>query len=553
MQHRQLISIVLFALALSGQAQTNTPSTRQLTLRDCITLSLQNNLALKSKKISSKIATFQVQAARGAWDPVLSLRANRSFEQAPSDYNPSRISNEDVPTWPYGNPAGELVDTTNVVNRARNPYELKTDTFGAGLNGKLPLSGTLYGFDTFIERRDSRTFPYSGQWFKIKNLVPTATGYDYGELPPLYAYEVATNNYRTVAEFTLTQPLLKNFWIDADRTAILVAKENLKISREALRADIITNVSGVQMAYYDLIACKEMVKSQQEALEAAKLLFSDTKRKVDVGELPKLMESQAEMLVATVESDLLAAEQRYVESESAMKNLITDRYADWADIRIEPSETLLVITERPKLAETWEMALKYRPEILEERAILERQGILVRFTSNQRLPSLDLVGSFGWTGINNSLSGISQEYSEGANNFYGVGIVLSMPLSNIRARNNHNAAVAAREQAALHFKSTQQSIMVEVDTALSNVEFSLKRVSKTETARKYAAQALQAEQLKLQNNTGTPYLVQLAQRDLLTARAAEIQAKSDYNKARTTLDKAQGITMERNTISLNFR
>ena len=48
---------------------------------------------------------------------------------------------------------------------------------------------------------------------------------------------------------TLTQPLLKNFWINAPRENILVAKNSLKRSEQQLSLLIITSLTAVEKAY----------------------------------------------------------------------------------------------------------------------------------------------------------------------------------------------------------------------------------------------------------------------------------------------------------------
>ena len=543
MQRKQPILAVLFCLVLGVHAQTNTTTVRSLTLRECIALSLQNNLTLKSRQLSPQIAAFQVKAAYGAFDPSLSFRADRTFANQPADFQPDKIRNEDnLAITGYSPPfvTGQPINPLNMVVGGNNQYELTTDSVGGGLTGKLPF-GTTYGFTSRVERRDDRTFPYPGQWFH------------YGATYYLLAQEVGTNNYYSVAALTLSQPLLRNLWIDADRMNIQVSKENLKISREVLRGDIITNIVQVQVIYYNLVAAKELVKSEQEALLAAKRLYSDTKQKVDNGVLPKLMERQAEMLVATVEADLLAVQQAYLAQQNQMKNQLTDRYAEWVDVRIDPSESLLVISERPKLTDCWDTAIKNRPELAVERSLMARSRVVTKYADNQRYPDLSVTGGVGWSATDGGFTGVASSYWEGAQTSYGVGASISIPLSNIRARNNYKAAQAAQEQAGLRFKAAQQTIMMEVDTALKDLEYSLQRVTATEKASDYAKEALDAEQIKLDNNASTPYLVQLAQRDLLTARAAQIQARANYNRSRALFDQAQGITLERNSINLNFK
>ena len=46
----------------------------------------------------------------------------------------------------------------------------------------------------------------------------------------------------------------------------------------------------------------------------------------------------------------------------------------------------------------------------------------------------------------------------------------------------------------------------------------------------------------------TSYNVILVQRDLLSAELAEVQARTNYAKARVELERAMGVTLERNHI-----
>jgi outer membrane protein TolC len=63
-------------------------------------------------------------------------------------------------------------------------------------------------------------------------------------------------------------------------------------------------------------------------------------------------------------------------------------------------------------------------------------------------------------------------------------------------------------------------------------------------------QLLEAEQKKFQLGTSTPYNVITQQRDLATARSAQVTAEATYAQAKIMLDQVLGITLETNHISL---
>jgi outer membrane protein TolC len=78
-------------------------------------------------------------------------------------------------------------------------------------------------------------------------------------------------------------------------------------------------------------------------------------------------------------------------------------------------------------------------------------------------------------------------------------------------------------------------------------------VAATRAAREYAADALAAEQKKLENGKSTTYTVLQMQRDLTTARGNEIRALAVYNKALAQLSLDEGTTLGRLSINLEMQ
>src|SRR5208283_2533762 len=109
------------------------------------------------------------------------------------------------------------------------------------------------------------------------------------------------------ASFTLTQPLLKNFWIDQTRFNIKVGKNRVKYTEQGLKQTIMNIVTTVEQAYYDLIYYRENVTVQEKAVELATQLVVENKKRVEVGALAPLDEQQAEAQAASNQAALLAA------------------------------------------------------------------------------------------------------------------------------------------------------------------------------------------------------------------------------------------------------
>ena len=95
--------------------------------------------------------------------------------------------------------------------------------------------------------------------------------------------------------------------------------------------------------------------------------------------------------------------------------------------------------------------------------------------------------------------------------------------------------------------------MVQIDDAINQARSSFERVEATAAASSFAAAALDAEEKKLASGKSTSFEVLSLQRDLTTARNAEIRALVDYNKALTQLAFAEGTILERRGITVTVK
>ena len=97
---------------------------------------------------------------------------------------------------------------------------------------------------------------------------------------------------------------------------------------------------------------------------------------------------------------------------------------------------------------------------------------------------------------------------------------------------------------------TKSQVEVDVQNALIAAAQGTQQVLAAREATRLAIEKLDAEQKKLAVGISTPYNVILAQRDVFTARLAEVQARDTYAKARVTLDQAMGTTLDNSHVSI---
>jgi HAE1 family hydrophobic/amphiphilic exporter-1 len=471
---------------------------RGITLEECIGMALTNNLEVQIERLNPELARYSLRGAYGAYDPTLTLSAGHQFATFPVEIDPAKVGD-------------------------RAKYELSADDYSPGISGLLP-TGLAYTLDVAAERRKTLTF------FDAEGKVA--------------AYNRLTNDWVGRAELTLRQPLLRNLWIDAPRQTILINKKNLKIAELGLRQLLLNVVTKVQLAYYDLIYAREQIQLRRKALDLANELLAENQQRVKAGLLTALEQKQAEAQVATAQADLIAAQQVCEERETTLKTLITNDLRSWAEVALEPTDPLLAVPAPFAAEASWDKALSLRPDLQQFRLEIQKRDVLVRYQYNQLFPAADVLGSYGSRSIQSSFGAVADELGGLGNAGYSYGVVVTIPLANIAARNDYRASEVARQRALLELRRIEQAVFSQVLTAGRQTQTSLARVKATRQARTAAEIALGMEQQKLKAGASTFFMVLELQRDLTAARAAEVGALTDYNKALAQLAFSEGSTLE---------
>ena len=504
MKSSRVFSFFFFAaLAAAAQTGTNSVATRPMSLPDCLQQALQQNFDVQIQRYNPQISLYDLRAAYGGYDPTFNISGQHDYDVAPSRFNPNQ-TNQTPPTISDEN------------------------SFNSGIKGTLPL-GLQYDFSGNI----SETYGNNGLPFD-------SSGGNIG--------------------VTLLQPLLKNFWIDTTRLNIRVAKNRLKYSEQGLRQQLITSVTAVVTAYYELIFAQQNVQVQQQALDLAQTQLDQDKQRVQIGTLAILAVQQDESQVAQSQANLIAAQSTLDTDQNALKNLLTDDYSKWHETDIQPTAKLEAAQESIDLQDSWSKGLAERPDLLQAKLNVEQQGIQLKYYRNQLFPELDLIGSYGFNGASSGLNGANAQYDPtidqiGSGNapYYSYGAQLTMPLSNIGPRNQYRSTKATLQQIMLQLKQLEQNIMVDIDNAVKQVESDYQSVQATRQARIYAEAALDAEQKTYGVGKATTFEVLTYQNNLTAARSQEIRALANYNEALATLAQQEGTILEQYNINLEAK
>jgi outer membrane protein TolC len=509
--------ILAVAASLAGAGALSAQSTnfiqRNISEAECIEMALKNNFELRIEQHNIEQARFDLQRSQTAYDPNMRFGLGRANNQQPHQ------------TW-----------DPMTGDRLESKTENTSDTLSYGVGGLGPM-----GLEYNVPVRYARN---TGDGI-FRELYNGNTGWN--DLVPY-------DQYSASAMIELKQPLLKNFAIDSARYTIQVNKKFIKMSEFVYIGRMIEVVTLVRQTYYELIFAREYVKVQEQALKLAEKLLDNNQKSFNAGSMAILEVHRAGAEVATTKASLLVAKQLVVLQENQLKNLITKDLAEWKDVALYPSEQLLAIPQVLDVRESWRTGLAKRPDLAQLRVDLERQDLNIRFRKNQTLPSLSVVGGVGRDGLNTSFDNVFSDihFENNAVDYY-YGLELSFPWGNREAKMRLAQEKDQRLQKELILQQQQQNIMVQIDDNVQSVRTSFDRIAATRQAAEFALKVLQNEESRERVGVSTTFQLLQYQRDLTDARSQEVRAITDYNKAQARLMQAEGTTLERLKIQVEFK
>jgi outer membrane protein TolC len=526
----------------SAPKTTNAPANvRQLSLEDCVQLALQHNLDLQIDRYNPEISLYNLRADYAAYDPTFNFSGQHDHSEAGSQLLSGGFT---VP--------GSKQDD---------------DSFSSSLSGLTPWGTTYnlgltrlidtYGNTPTTQVNFAQPIGFSTNFYTDINTLNTV-GLRTTNYAPILGGSTPFESSQGAVGLTVTQPLLRNFWIDSARLTIRVAKNRLKYSELTLRLQLMQTITTLEQAYYDLIYYRENLMVQQQAVRLAERLVEENQKKLEVGTLAPLDLQSAQAQLASTRAAVIAAQSQLGTQERLVKSLITDQYSVlWANTGLAPVGTLSASPPVLNLQDSWSRGLSERPELLQAKLDIERVGIQLKYDQNQLFPEVDVFGSYGFngsgTGNHNELSDALYDIQQMNRPTWSYGGKISIPLANQRARNAYKADKANMQQLILALKQLEQNTMILIDNDIGTIRANYQQVQATHDARLYEEAALDAEQKKLDNGKSTTYTVLQVQRDLTAARGNEIQALDTYNKSLSTLSQHEGSTLYRHKIKLDVR
>ena len=376
-------------------------------------------------------------------------------------------------------------------------------------------------------------------------------------------------SYRSSVQASYTQPLLRGFRIDPIRQGIQVTRINRDIADIDLRQTITNTVSAVRDAYWELVYATRSVEVQQQALDLAEALVRDNEARVEIGTLAPIDVVQARSEAAARRQTLAQAEQALATAELVLKQLIVDGTGDefWR-ATLNPIDLPTLAPAPIDLEATVRRALDERTDLERSRRQLDINEVNLSSMRNQRLPSVDLTGSYQLQGqggtrfLRSGLGGaVLTEIPGGINDAFDQLVDLDYPVWTVQLNVSYpigpSAADAAYARAQLQTQQVQAQlrqlelqVATEVTNAVLQIRAIARRIEAATAARELAEEQLAAEQSRFDAGLSTNFFVVQAQRDLSTAQDTELRAILDQQKALIELDRVQRTSLSQAGIQI---
>ena len=512
-----------------------------LSLREALSMALENNKDIEVARENVKIAEFDLLGAHGLYDPKIS--------------------------------------TTAFYERVKSPI---SSFLSGGQNGAIIQSDY-----TGIARLEGLTSKFGGSYHFDVSSVRLTSNSSFTALSPQYPSSIT---------FSYTQPLMRGLKFDNPRRQIEIGNKNLSLTDAQFRQRAIETITNVQRSYWDLVFALSSLQVQKDAVAVAKTQLEHNRRLVNEGQLAPIDLVASESQITTYEQGVFTALEDVTRFENTLKNLIArDHAADiWMD-SIVPIDSVDLTVPDISLTDSLKTAVENRPELQQSQVLSQINEIDQRYYKDQTKPAIDLVGSYGSTGLAGSIASagvnpftVSSQlvrdrvdqlsalagleplpvipattfspnlvgsYPQSVENLlanrynnFKVGVQINFPLRNRTAEAQLGRSLIEGQRLATQREQIQQTIQVEVRNALQAVRSAETRLRAAVSTRELNEQQFSSEQRKLDAGQSTVFLVLERQNALTTAKGSELKAQTDLNKAIADLQKATGNSLNVNSI-----
>jgi outer membrane protein TolC len=544
----------------------------ELSLKDAISLALENNLDIAIARYNIPIAAADVLRTqggglfRGVNTGVVQNTPGGGVGGFGASSSGAGAGGTTGGAGGAGSGASGLVSST--LGTGTNVQTYDPSITGALNNEKFtqPLSNiAIYGVPTLQQNTTNGNISYTQNFPTGTSLSAIFDNSRGATNSPNSFLNPTLNSYYHIL---LQQQLLAGFGFGPNLRYLRIAKNDQKISDEAFKLQVITTVTQIANMYWDLVAAYEDEQVKSRSLDFANQTLDSDRKQLSLQAIPAMDVMKAEAEVATREQDLTIAKSTLQFQELLIKNALTknldDPILEAMPVRPTDQSGKVEATAQGPTEDMIARALRDRIELRESDLDIDNRHISRDAARNAVLPSVAVTAFYGGTGLGGPPNPNSTTVSTAPPDFggavknafnntapdYYLGLSVNIPIRNRIAKSDQYRSELEARQSELLQQQLKKQIRIEVRNAQYTLEQSEARVTAARKGRDLAQKTFDITAKEQELGAGSNFQTLTAQRDLAVAESALVAAMTAYQKAKIELDRSVGSTLEANEISI---
>ena len=350
--------------------------------------------------------------------------------------------------------------------------------------------------------------------------------------------------HEAAVEFTVTQPLARNYGPEVQLAQVRVRRANQQASEFQFKQKVLGRIGELVKDYYDLLLAFQDFKTRQAEVGTAAEIAAERREQLERGAIAPSELHLAETEIARAYERFLLARQTLLQVSLDLSRRMGAEGGVEEAVLLPvsgPAHQVPALERGDLLARALETSPAYRAA---QRKV-EGLDVEVAFRRDQTRPEVDLEMKYGLNGVGNSRRDAFDAVAAGTGTEYSVGVSLRMPIGNREARGRLAESRLLRRQAELEASRLRHEIMSRIDKALASVRTHGERVDAVRRTVGMAERNLSEERDRLEKGQVGELAVRRREHELREARLRELTAVVDLEKSLAELWKSDGTLLTR--------
>ncbi len=485
------------------EQQSEPPQSAQgMTLNAFLGELMGKNPEIKARQLEWQSNEKMVNASRALYEPMLKLSASRES---------NHVSNT----------------AQEYMQRNKSEFSERNNLFNTTVEGLTPFGGT---YSVGSEIKDLRN--------NLQSLGTTFTGYQ------------NDNEYVTFVGVNLTQPLLKGAGQQTTTANIRLARTNADIAYEGYRQAAVETIARAVQLYWQCYGAQEKLQMRQRSATIAGEMLQQNQSRYDAGKSDYTSVLDAESGLRLRQALVAAAEQTELTATRNLLSLLGEYGASQQSGPLKaidvPACPLISVDYNQSLRD----AYNSYPQYLSAIKTVTLEETRSAYAKDQRLPQLDVKGSYGMNGLAYSLgNSLDQAFS---NDYlsWSLGLEFKMPLfGDNKSRNEAHAARLKKEQAEQRLVMQKVELANQMEIVAGLVSRVYNQVQNYEKVVALNAELVQIEDSRFKMGKSDTRMMLEREEDYLKVRESLLDSRLAYQYALVNLYALNGTLLQRYGLS----